>query len=213
VNRGDSTDLAMVRRLLGEAAKRVVELDQGQDHPRIQAAQDLIESAIVATTRAAGGLSAWTRTLLDALLLAVIAWGTATVCGLVGLPSGWTIAVTVLAVLAVVWPVYKLYPALTGWVNRRRLGPSAPRVAWPPTDITPAEQVLRILAAARSALAVTMRRRAAADPFGYAARTAAGFNWVRRRDTGLYFASLADRCVCQAICSLERWLHTVERDR
>jgi hypothetical protein len=213
VDRGDNIDLVVVRQALDEAAKRLAGLGEGQDDPDLKAARDLVDVSILAATRALGGLSAWTLTWLDALLLVVIAWVAATACDLVGLPGGWTIAVTVLVALGSVWPILWLQRALRDLANRRRLRPSPPPPAWSLADLAPAEQVLHVLAAARSALAVTMRRRVAAHRFGHAARTAAGFDWVRQNDTGLYFATLADRTVCQAIEYVEYWLTSVERER
>jgi hypothetical protein len=155
----------------------------------------------------------WVRPWLDALLLAAVVWVTAALCGLVGLPSGWTIAVTALVAFVSLWPLYGLIYALRDLANRRRLGSRAPRVASAPTGMATGEQLLHVLVAARSALAAVMRRRIAAHPWGQAARTAAGFDWLRSRDNGLHFASVADRCVCQAIGAVERWLETAERDR
>jgi hypothetical protein len=213
MGRGDNADLVVVRRFLDEAAQRVADLGQGQDDQAIRAARIRIDESIRAVTRAAGAFPAWVRTWLDALLLAVVAWVTAALCGLVGLPSGWTIAVTVLVVFMSVRPLYRLVNALRDLAGRRRLGPPAARVVSPPTGLASGEQLLHALVAARSALAAVMRRRVAAHRWGAAARTAVGFDWLRCRDNGLYFASFADRCVCQAIGSVELWLATVERDR
>ncbi|BCB78163.1 hypothetical protein GCM10022251_32280 [Phytohabitans flavus] len=213
MGRGDNADLVVVWRFLDEAAQRVADLGEGQDHDAIQSARIRIDDSIRAAIRAAGGFPRWVRPWLDALLLAVVVWVTATLCGLVGLPSGWTIAVTVLVALVSLLPLFRLADALRDLVNRRGLGPPVPRAASPPTSTVPGEQLLHVLVAARSALAVVMRRRIAAHPWGSAARTAAGFDLLCQRDTRLHFASLADRCVCQAIVSVERWLRTAERDR
>lgn len=62
-------------------------------------------------------------------------------------------------------------------------------------------------------MAVVMKRRSTAHRFGYVARTAAGFDWLRRRDRHLFWVSDADRCVCQAIDSIEIWLEAREWDR
>lgn len=209
----DNTDLAMVRYLLGEAARRAATLAQNQDHPQITDGRDSIEDAITAITRAAGGSSPWAHTRVYAPLFALTAWIIATVGGRTGLSAGWTISATTLAILAMIWPLAKLNLALTNRVNQRRLATAPPFRVQTPTDITPAEQVLHVLGTTRSMLAVTMRRRAAADRFGYAARSTVGFNWLRHRNTGVYFASLADRCVCQAIYAFETWLRAVEHQR
>lgn len=202
-----------MRRFLGEAAQRVADLGEGQDDDAIHAARIRIEDSIRAVTRAAGGFPVWVRPWLDAPLLAVVVWVTAALCGLVGLPSGWTIAVTVLVAFVSLWPLYGFIYVLRDRVNRRRLGSPGPRAVSAPTGTAPGERLLHVLVAARSALAAVMRRRIAAHPWGQAARTAVGFDWLLGRDTGLHFASLADRCVCQAIGAVERWLQTAERDR
>jgi hypothetical protein len=207
--------LALNKQLLDAAVARFAGLSDGLDHPRITTARNRLEVCGVALTRAAGGVSAWTRTWLGAVLLGLAAWAVAAVAGqLIGVSGGWTVTLTAVAVLALLWPVNALNNVLADRVNRRRTGPPvAPLAIEAPTGLDPAEEVVGILWGARDGLAIVMRRWSAAPRFGYVARTAAGFDWLRQRDPRLFWLSLADRCLCQAIYSIEIWLDDPERDR
>ncbi|GAA4677471.1 hypothetical protein [Phytohabitans rumicis] len=205
-DRGDRR-LATMKWLLDVAAERFDAMTNGQDHPRIDTARTRIETASAAVARAAGGLSSWTRTWLGMAVAAVGAWTAATV-------SGGLIGVTIVVVLGLYWPMFTLHNVLADRVNRRRTRrPEPPPEISMPAGLDPADQVLRLLWAARDELRGEMRQRAATDRFGYVGRTATGFDWLRRRNGHLAWLTRADRSVCQAIHSIEIWLDALDHDR
>lgn len=207
--------LALNKQLLEIAVARFASLTDGLNHPRIDTAHDRLSASGAALTGAAGGISAWTRTCLGMVALGLAAWAVAAFAGqLIGLPAGWTITVTVAVVLALMWPVNMLNDALADRVNRRRTKrPASPLEIVAPVDLDPAAEILMMLWRVRDGLAVVMRRWSGAHRFAYVAHSAAGFDWLRRHDRHLFGVSIADRCVCQAIDSIEIWLEARERSR
>jgi hypothetical protein len=207
--------LALNKQLLEVAAARFATLTDGQDHPRIDTARDRLRASGVALTRAGGGISGWTRTWLGMVVLGVPTWAVAAVTGqLIGMPAGWVITVTVAVVLALFWPANTLNNALADRVSRRRTTrPPSPLEIVTPADLDPAAEIIMMLWVVRDRLAVVMKQWSAANRFGYVTLTAAGFDWLRRRDRHLFWVSCADRCLCQAIDSIEIWLEARRRDR
>ncbi|TDC43937.1 hypothetical protein [Micromonospora sp. KC213] len=100
----------------------------------------------------------------------------------VGLSSGWVITVTVAVVLALFWPVNTLNNALAAKVSRRRTTwPSSLSGSVTPADLDQTAEIIMMLGVVRDRLAVVMKGWSAAHRFGHVARTAAGFDWLRRR--------------------------------
>jgi hypothetical protein len=204
--------LALNRQRLDAAAAGFASLTDGLDHPRIRTARDRLTASGEALTYAAGGISGWSRTWIAMVVLGVAAWAVATVAGgPVGLSSGWVIVTTVAVTLALCWPMAALNNALSARVNRRRTTRSS-EIVTPARSATTSE-ILMMLWNVRDSLVVVMKGWSAGHRFGYAARTATGFDWLRRRDRHLRWISEADRCICQAIDSIELWHKSRKPDR
>lgn len=207
--------LSLNRQLLEAAATRFAVLTDGHDHPRVDTARDRLTLSIKALTQAAGGITGWTATSIDMALLGLAAWAVATVAGEhIGLSSGWVIAATVAVVPALLWPLATLNEALSNTMNRRRTTrPPRPSAIVAPPEAASTSEILMILWNVRDGLAKVMRGWTAGHRLGAAARTAAGFDWLRHRDRHLFWISEADRGVCQAIDSIELWHQTRKRER
>lgn len=207
--------LAQNKHLLEIAGARFTSLTLGIDHVRVDTARERLSAAGAALTGAAGGISVWTRTWLGMGALGVAAWAVAAFAGqLIGLSTGWTITVTVAVALVLLWPFAVLNDALADRVNRRRTTwRASPLEIVVPDDLDAADEVILILWGVRDGLAIVMKRWSTEHRFGYVARNAAGFDWLRRHDRHLFDLSVADRCVCQAIESIEVWLDARGRTR
>ncbi|GAA4261110.1 hypothetical protein GCM10022255_092450 [Dactylosporangium darangshiense] len=206
-----SGSLALMRYRVETATVRFARMTGGVDHPLVETARSRLKAADTAAIRAAGGLSPWTRTWIGVAGLGAAAWAAAALCDRVGLPAGWTIAVAVAALGGAFWPVYAFTNALAQRVDRRRTKrPTSPPPIAAPAGVGPAAEILALLRMARDDLAAAVRRRVADHRFGRVARTAAGFDWLRRHDPQLFWLSLADRHLCQVICSIEAWLPTLD---
>ena len=188
----------------------------GLDHPRIDTARDKLSASGAALTGAAGGISGWARTWFGMMALGVAAWAVAAFAGqLIGLSAGWTIALTVAVVVVLMWPTNMLNDVLAARANARRTKPPAlPLEIVAPAELGPAAaEIITMLWKVRDGLADVMRLWFGEHRFGYLARGAAGFDWLRRHDPHLFGVSAADRYVCQAIDSIEIWLADPERNR
>ena len=200
--------LAQNRRLLGMARDRFASLTDGLDHPGIDSAREELAAADAALSSAAGGISLWIRHCISLLAYGMSAWAVSAFTGrLLGLPAGWTIAVTVATLLALASPVSMLKDAIADRVNHRRTMAPASPLPGPvtPDDPDPAAELIMMLRSVRDGLTVAMRRLSGAHRFGFVAHSAAGFDWLRRHDRHLFEVSLADRLLCQAIDSIEIW--------
>jgi hypothetical protein len=206
VDRAGLSQLALIRFRLQTAATRFAKVTAGVDDPWVEIARGRLQVARDAVICAAGGLSRWTRTWICAAVLGSAGWATATFCGqVVGLSRGWTVTVTVVVALSLFWPVVVLNNALAQRINRRRTSHAEPPTAvWSGADST--ADALVLLRIARTELVEVTRLRLATHRFGRYATTAAGFDWLRRRDRHLYWINQADRYVCEAIYSIELWL-------
>ena len=120
--------LAQNRRLLGMARDRFASLTDGLDHPGIDSAREELAAADAALSSAAGGISLWIRHCISLLAYGMSAWAVSAFTGrLLGLPAGWTIAVTVATLLALASPVSMLKDAIADRVNHRRtVAPASP---------------------------------------------------------------------------------------
>lgn len=194
--------LAAARCLLATATARFAQMSDGVDHPRLRDARDGLQAADTMVTFAAGGLSGWTRTWLGMAILGAAGWVVAAFIGRsLGLANGWTIAVTLVAVCALMWPVAVLNTALARRANRRRT--QRPESAAPV-----AAEVQDLVRMARLELFAAMRQRSAASRLGHLTGTAAGFEWLRRHDNQLGLLSVADRYLCTVIHSIDIWQRT-----
>jgi Flp pilus assembly protein TadB len=202
--------LALTRYRLEAATERFASMTGGVDHPLLDGARSRLKAADRAATNAAGGLSRWTRTWIGVPGFGAVAWAVAALCDRAGLCAGWTIAATVAAAGGAALPVVTFTNALAARVNRNRTQrpSSLPPIA-APLGVGPAAEVLALLRMARNDLAAAVRWRVAPDRFRQITATAAGFDWLRRHDPQLFWLSLADRHLCQVICSIEGWLPTV----
>jgi hypothetical protein len=195
--------LARDRQLVELAASGLADLTRRLEHPRLDIARTRLRDAGIALTRGSGGLSAWARTWIGALVIGSGVWITAAVAGdVIGLPSGWVITAAAVAFLVLA--------GLAHWMNNfldahRRRGPSEALDEGVPGSLA---EVIWVLERARDGIREATRLRLATHRFAPAARTPAGFDWLRGIDPHLFYLSLADRCLCQAIDSLEIWRST-----
>jgi hypothetical protein len=191
---------------MAAAAARLLEMTEGVDRPGLATVRSQLRAADVSVTRAADGLSWWTHAGLVLAVIGLGSWAAAAVSGqLTGLSSGWTVAVTAVAVVGMLTPLAMLIKILTARVNHRRTTPTGSVPIAAGVDVSPTDEILALLRMARHGLTMAMRGRLAAYRFGYLAQTAAGFDWLCRRDRRLHWMSLADRQLCEAICLVELW--------
>jgi hypothetical protein len=97
---GLAGSLALVRYQVETATARFAALTEGVDHPRMDSARSRLQAAGVAVVQAAGGLSRWTRTWLDAAELAVVCWAVAV--------TGAVFAMLLADLVAGVWDRYSI---------------------------------------------------------------------------------------------------------
>jgi hypothetical protein len=138
------------------------------------------------------------RPLLSYLFILVIypeTWSVAELAGPVaGLPTGWAIVAAVAGFLALVWPLLRLSRAVDRAVGRWRLARA--RAATRPVRAGEGPDVPALLRRCRRQLTAAMVRRA--GPGG-----AAAFVAQRELGEGMWWMSLADRSLCQAIMVFE----------
>jgi hypothetical protein len=196
--------LALAGHLLELASARLEVLTADVDHPRVDDARVRLRYARLQVIRAAG-LGRETRDLLSVVLAGAAIWAVAVVLGdLLGLPGGWTVAITVpVVLLGLGVPVSRLLEAIDRWIGRRRTARTAPPVT-PPPGVGRAGETLALLRLARRELTVLMRERSAGHP------TAGAFDRLRLRDRRLTALSAADRDVCVAIHAITIWLSVAE---
>jgi hypothetical protein len=204
VDRSQLSDLAPTRAQLEAAATQFTALTEGVQLPLVIAAQKRLQAAEAALTRAAGGLPAWTRTGLDMIGVAVVAWVVAGLADRFGLSGGWIIAVVVVAAISLLWPLSQLLNLLGRRLDRRRTRPTVAETSRP-AEI---EEILALLNSARDGLAGVIRRRTVTHRFAESARTTAGFDWLLRIDHPLSLLIWADRQVCEVILSLTAYRPT-----
>jgi len=198
--------LTSIRSHMAAAAARLAEMTEGVDRPGLATVRSQLRAADVSVTRAADGLSRWTHAGLRLVAIGVGSWTAAAVSGqLIGLSSGWTVAVTAVVAAGVLGVLAMLIKRLTARANRRRTTPTGSAPIAARIDVSPTVEILALLRKARDGLMMAMRGRLAGHRLGYLARTAAGFDWLRRRDRRLRWMSLADRQLCEAICLVELW--------
>ncbi len=208
VDRVRLSHLALIRFRLETAARVFEKLAAGSDHPLVETGRQRLHTATETLMRAAGGLSGWTRTWIGTAALGSAAWAVALLCGqVVALPHGWRVAITVVAVMSLMWPVQVLTNGLARWINRRRTEYAGTPIELGFAADSPAEALV-LLRMAHTGLAEATRRRVAGHRFGQSTATVAGFDWLRRRDPQLYWINQTDRHLCTAICLIERWLAT-----
>jgi hypothetical protein len=199
--------LARDRQLVALAASGLADLTRGVEHPRLDTARTRLRDAEIALGRRAGRRSAWARTRIAALVIGAGVWITAAVArNVIGLHSGWVITAAGAAFLAV--------SVLAHWMNDvlytyRRRGIAQAVDEGVPSSFP---EVIWLSERARDGIRDATRLRLATHRFASAARTADGFNWLRRIDPYLFDLSLADRCLCQAIDSLEIWMNRRDAD-
>jgi hypothetical protein len=200
--------LARAAHLLELAAARLAVLTSGADHPRAGDARVWLRSARSQVVLAGGALGRDGRLALSMLVLGGTVWAVAAVLhDVLGLPGGWTVAITLPVVLfGLAFPLSRLIRAVDRWTGQRRTAwpPAAPAVT-PPPGVGTAGETLALLRLARRDLATLMR-----DRSGEGA-SAGAFDRLRRRDLRLAALSAADRDICVTIHSLEVWLSATER--
>jgi hypothetical protein len=201
--------LARVAHLLELADARLAGLTAGTDHPRAGDARVWLRSARRQTVPAGGALGRELRLALSMVLLGGTVWAVAAVLrDGIGLPGGWTVAITLPVVLVgLAFPLSRLIRAVDRWTGRRRTAwPRTAPPVMPPPGTSAAGETLALLRLARRELAALMRDRSAG-------RASAGaFDRLRCSDLRLAALSAADRDICVTIHSLEIWLSVVARD-
>jgi hypothetical protein len=209
VNSGEFRDLAEVRSLVRTASAGFARLTDGVDHPLVVGSRGRLETIDTVLTRAAGGLSPTARQVLGGLEVVVVTWVAATLAALAGLSGGSRISVTLVAVIVMIWPIYRFHTVLGQRLNQRRtrIEPSRPEPNPALPDLTErGADVQHRLARTRDALTALIRRRLAGSRHRQLARTPAGFDWLRRNDYPLLLLSLADRQLCVVAETLAVWL-------
>jgi hypothetical protein len=207
VERDRSPDrLALAGHLLGLAATRLEALTAGADHPRLSEARDRLRAARSQLVRA-GGLGRDGRLWLSVLLLGVAIWAMAVVLhDLLGLPGGWTAAITLpVVLLGIPAPVSRLLNAVDRWLGRARSARLRTAALTPPAGVGPAGETPALLRLARRELTTLLRERAGVRP------TAGDFDRRRWRDLRMAALSAADRDVCVVIHAVEIWLRVADR--
>ena len=192
------TRLARLASLLELAEARLGALTEGDDHPRVSDAHAWLRSARTQVVRA-GALGYETRSLLSVLLAGGAIWAVATLLGeVIGLPGGWTAAITLpLVMVGLSFPIAWLLNAVDRAIGRRRTTRPRPAAeATPP----PAKGILALLRLARGELAELLRERSRGHP------TAGDFDRLQRRDARVDALGAADRAVCAAMHAVEIWL-------
>lgn len=198
--------LALAGHLLGLAATRLEVLAAGSGHPRVSDARGRLRAARSQLVRAAG-LGRDGRLWLSVLLVGGATWAVAVVLhDLLGLPGGWTAAITLpVVLLGPPVPLSRLLNAVDRWLWRARSARLRPGVLSPPAGVGPAGETLALLRLVRRELTDLLRERAGGRP------SAGAFNRRRWRDLRMAALSDTDRNVCVAIHAVELWLRAAGR--
>jgi hypothetical protein len=148
-----------------------------------------------AIERAAAERRPWLSYLMTLVVYPVAAWSVAELAGPVaGLSAGWAVAAAVAGFLVLCWPLLRLGRALDRAVGRRRLARA--RGTTRPVRAADGADVPALLRRCRRELAAATARRAGTGG-------AMAFLEQRELDVGLWWMTLADRSLCQAIMVFE----------
>lgn len=150
---------------------------------------------------AAGGLSAWSRTLISAAIAFPLLWAVAWAGGAIGLGAAWVIATTVLALGVAMPGLLWVTGRISRTVDSRRMGATPPGGGITKGDL---EQVTEVLTQARVRLVSAALRRA-----GKRRWTAAELARLARTDRVISRIADVDLLLCQAIDFLE--IHAAEQ--
>ncbi|GAA2605857.1 hypothetical protein Adu01nite_37900 [Paractinoplanes durhamensis] len=149
---------------------------------------------------AAGGLSAWSRTLISSALVFPLLWAVAWAAGAVGLGAVWVIVLTVLALAVAMPALLWVTGRLSRTVDSRRMGPA------PAAGEAGKEDVVEVLLRARVRLVSAALRQVGSRRWD-----AGHLTRLVHTDRVVSRIADADLLLCQAIDFLE--IHAAEQRR
>jgi hypothetical protein len=194
-------DLNGVRGLVAEARARLDEITADGEQFWLRSAHVRVHGLDEMLVAAAGGLSAWSRTLISSVLVFPLLWAAAWAANVAGFPDAGVIVATVLVLGGAMPGLLSVTGRISRAVDRRRMG-AAPFGTGPVKGDL--DEVVEALVRARVRLVSAALRQV--DPrhwdAGHLARLA-------REDPALSRIADADLLLCQAIDFLE--IHAAEQ--
>lgn len=145
---------------------------------------------------AAGGISAWSRALVGAVIVFPLVWGTAAGARAIGFGSAWVIVTAVVVLVAATLPIAALTQRLSAAVDRRRMRRATARPRANP--VSEKDEVIDVLLRARVRLVSSALRQVPSRYWRVAHLAGLATN-----DTSVNRISHADLLLCQAIDFLE----------
>lgn len=199
MNRIGIDHLRWVRQLVAQATTRVDALSAGAAHPDLDMARTRLAHADRTIVRALGQLPYWVRTGITVADIWLATWVFAALAHQVlGLGTGWTIAVAIVPAIVAYGLTYKVHNVAGRFVGRRR-------ARWE-DGVADTPDLLALLKRARAELAKAAAAQEHSRLAGRPARTVAWYLWSRANDRTLFFISAADRSLCEVMAAVDHWL-------
>ncbi|MEU4244317.1 hypothetical protein [Actinoplanes sp. NPDC026619] len=194
-------DLNDVRGLVADGLVRLEELAAGAEEFWVVSALVRVRGLDGMLVAAAGGLSAWSRTLISSVCAFPLLWAAAWAAGAVGLGAAWVIVLTVL-VLGLTMPgLLWLTGRISRVADRRRMGAAVRGGEIVKGDL---DEVAEVLVRARVRLVSAALRQV-----GQRRWDAGSLTRLARQDRVVSRITDVDLLLCQAIDFLE--IHTAEQ--
>jgi hypothetical protein len=194
-------DLNGVRGLVADGLVRFEEIADGSEEFWVVSSLVRVRGLDGMLVAAAGGLSAWSRTLISAVIAFPLLWAAAWAAGAIGLGAAWVIVATVVALGVAMPGLLWVTGRISRQVDSRRMG-AAPRGG----DVVKGDldEVAEVLARARVRLVSTALRQVDKRRW-----TAEHLTRLARTDRVISRIADADLLLCQAVDFLE--IHAVEQ--